>query len=687
MPPRGIAIQKILAQHGITLIAKAREREWVFRAFDDLVEFPASLAKVLRLASAYSLRLKIYSQVELPPETLEMVLRFAVDRAELYGEELTDIRVKLNGTGKIVVEPWTWKAEEVMERENIHSRLSVEAQSMLNHALEGVNKSEEAEKRTAGVLFRNFRAREVRVYDVDRSGGVVASHAFVKEGEQARKIKGSKLDSHFRERRHPHEYINEVMGDVVLTPGIKYQLISDPQQDERCWITGADGQRRFIESRPFALIAEEVDGEIARVYKVDWENVSDLMFFAEVSIETVFETLARFKQTLALEEEKKFLREITEIALKKDDTKEALKIISGKIAEFFKRNGAGYNADRVTIMLKDRLTDSLLTQVIWTPGGIQEVEWYSGPGNMGIGRRIYELGETVSLSRVSEWKEGAVAWGRGGEGSLLGTVVRGENGEDKVGTIVVSSKEEDSFSQAEVRFLERVSEIVGPAFERIARKMEDDYLDDKFGRPAPRVLVFNDRYLTAKLNAAINLIKGRGGDLSLIYFDIDDFKHLNEAWLHKEVDPVLREIFIRTATALREGEICRQGGEEIAIILRLPLRIAKIVAERIRVMVGAEPIVREIFYTNEKEAGAMQKKIEEGRKKWPKSGILDVKLATKEGIREGETKLVVTVRKTVSIGVAEYREGDTPLSLLNRADLRMQRAKRLGKDQAVSSEE
>jgi diguanylate cyclase (GGDEF)-like protein len=61
----------------------------------------------------------------------------------------------------------------------------------------------------------------------------------------------------------------------------------------------------------------------------------------------------------------------------------------------------------------------------------------------------------------------------------------------------------------------------------------------------------------------------RGGSpFSIILFDIDHFKKINDTWGHAAGDAVLKEISQVVRGQLRESDtLCRVGGEEFAILL------------------------------------------------------------------------------------------------------------------------
>lgn len=80
--------------------------------------------------------------------------------------------------------------------------------------------------------------------------------------------------------------------------------------------------------------------------------------------------------------------------------------------------------------------------------------------------------------------------------------------------------------------------------------------------------------------------------LSIILFDIDDFKRINDTYGHDVGDTVLVNISNRTKLCLRNSDIfARWGGEEFIILLpHADLNIAILKAEEIRAIFDSEPI-------------------------------------------------------------------------------------------------
>ncbi len=133
------------------------------------------------------------------------------------------------------------------------------------------------------------------------------------------------------------------------------------------------------------------------------------------------------------------------------------------------------------------------------------------------------------------------------------------------------------------------------------------------------------------------------GPVSLVFFDVDHFKAINDRFGHVVGDAALRTVAGRLRDGVRAGDgLCRWGGEEFLLLLEnCRLDQAREVAEKARHAVLAEPLHLE---------GA------------------------------GEVPL------TVSAGVAELRPGEEAEDLIARADAALYAAKTAGRDRVVCAE-
>lgn len=156
----------------------------------------------------------------------------------------------------------------------------------------------------------------------------------------------------------------------------------------------------------------------------------------------------------------------------------------------------------------------------------------------------------------------------------------------------------------------------------------------------------NHRALLAQFSKELENAKRYYRPLSILFFDADRFKYINDTYGHTTGDVVLRQIGERAGRTLREGDtLGRFGGEEFVVLLpETSESEANIIAERIRATVTAGPIS-----TPEVEGG---------------------------------------VSITVSIGQATYLvDGDSEQVLLSQADEAMYMAKKMGRNQVRTAKE
>lgn len=96
--------------------------------------------------------------------------------------------------------------------------------------------------------------------------------------------------------------------------------------------------------------------------------------------------------------------------------------------------------------------------------------------------------------------------------------------------------------------------------------------------------VWNKGHLTQALNSGIDVAR-KGYPLSVILFDIDHFKKINDTYGHLAGDYVLKELcrMLKDTVLRTEDVFGRFGGEEFMLILPdSPIKVALAIAERLR---------------------------------------------------------------------------------------------------------
>lgn len=146
----------------------------------------------------------------------------------------------------------------------------------------------------------------------------------------------------------------------------------------------------------------------------------------------------------------------------------------------------------------------------------------------------------------------------------------------------------------------------------------------------------NRAHIEEALRMEINRCSRYAHPLTILLFDIDHFKSINDTYGHDVGDQVLRELSLRTQNKLRSVDLIgRWGGEEFLVILAE--------TDKDNAMIVAEGVRR--------------------------------------AVESGDYGLDRPV--TVSIGVACFHEHDLPDTLVKRADLALYEAKHGGRNRVV----
>ena len=109
----------------------------------------------------------------------------------------------------------------------------------------------------------------------------------------------------------------------------------------------------------------------------------------------------------------------------------------------------------------------------------------------------------------------------------------------------------------------------------------------------PLTGLYNRRFLLETLRKEAERAARYGSEASLVIFDVDDFKDINDTFGHAAGDEVLRRIGQVVTGLIRPVDsFARIGGEEFALLMpETPQMDALLVAERVRTSIGREKIV------------------------------------------------------------------------------------------------
>lgn len=246
--------------------------------------------------------------------------------------------------------------------------------------------------------------------------------------------------------------------------------------------------------------------------------------------------------------------------------------------------------------------------------------------------RDYDAQVTASASRLAKQISGAVDLDTLRTSVLLHVRALRENMRDR------QDREKKLLAEAR-KELERMRATLESTRQRMeeVEKESQEYIRQALTDPMTRIA--NKRAFSRRLQEAMQ--DRRLWPVCLIVFDIDHFKNINDTYGHQAGDRALVAMANHVSKVLRSNDtLYRYAGDEFCIVLvKSSLNEAKDVAERVRNAAGT------ISFTY-----------------------------------RGKNRLTVTV----SLGVAQAKEGETPESLFERADKALYQAKEAGRNRVAA---
>ena len=198
---------------------------------------------------------------------------------------------------------------------------------------------------------------------------------------------------------------------------------------------------------------------------------------------------------------------------------------------------------------------------------------------------------------------------------------------DTAAVINIDGYHKDNFKEEDIVFANALSDVVSGIVQKMVslEKMKSLSIKD------PLTSIYNRREFDIRFKEEMERARRYRRPLSIVMTDIDGFKKCNDEFGHLEGDRLLIESSKIISSAIRLSDIIfRFGGDEFVLLFP---------------------------ETTGKQAAKVLKKIMRNLKK----------LVRPDG-----------TPTTMSLGIAQYREGDTSKALLNRADKAMYKAKGSG---------
>ena len=246
-------------------------------------------------------------------------------------------------------------------------------------------------------------------------------------------------------------------------------------------------------------------------------------------------------------------------------------------AESLMKNLLGIS--KFCVMLLD---DSSKTLKMWkanksTYEAAKEVTFKLGEGVCG---KVAETGEPALVPDVSKEKDFMFYKGKKTKiGSFYSTPLKTRQGKI-IGVLNIHKEDANAFSEKRVLVYNAVAMHIAHALENsmLFQETQKQAITDELTK------LYSRRYFMEILRKEISKAKRNAATFSLVMFDVDRFKSVNDTFGHLVGDDVLRKLSHElSANTRQEDVLARYGGEEFIVMLPgINVRDAMFVAEKLR---------------------------------------------------------------------------------------------------------
>ncbi len=282
-----------------------------------------------------------------------------------------------------------------------------------------------------------------------------------------------------------------------------------------------------------------------------------------------------------------------------------------------------FNTDAVTVIdVSSRRSDWHFVAIKNTPNkNLTKVE--EEIKNPSYDGTVVKVKDTKKVIYIPDTRE-SVEWIPVENGPLSWIGIPIIANDEVIAVLCIDGNKANQFTNEDIVFAQAFSDVVSAIAERL------QYMEELNVNATTDSLtgLYNKREFLKRMREEVDRAWRYGRNLSLVIFDLDRFKQWNDTYGHLAGDELLKDIGAIIHSSIRNSDIAfRFGGDEFVILFP---------------------------ETNAKEALEIVRKLSDK--------ISRFKFGSGEGI-------------SISAGIAEYEYGDTPDSLLERADEMLYKAK------------